>query len=140
VRLAALVAGAAALIAGAAAAEAPQVLYLLHCQGCHRADGSGSPGAVPSLLGVARFATLPAGRAYLVGVPGSAQAPLSDAELARVLNWMLDAFGPAEVAARVAPFEAAEVARLRTPLADVDGIRAGLVEALEGRASREPIE
>lgn len=118
------------LWAGAAAAEAPHVLYLLHCQGCHLADGSGLPGSVPSLVGVARFATRPEGRAYLIGVPGSAQAPLSDAELARVLNWLLAEFGPAEVAARVARFDAAEVARARTPLADVEAVRAGLLEAI----------
>lgn len=120
----------ACLWAGAAAAEAPRVLYLLHCQGCHRADGSGLPGAVPSLVGVARFATRPEGRAYLIGVPGSAQAPLSDAELAQVLNWLLAKFGPAEEAARVARFDAAEVARARTPLADVAAVRAGLLEAI----------
>jgi len=119
-----------ALLAGGAEAEDPRVLYLLHCQGCHLADGAGRPGAIPSLVGVARFAAAPEGRAYLVGVPGSAQAPLSDAVLAEVLNWMLAAFGPAEVAARVAPFEAAEVARYRTPLADVAGARARALEAV----------
>ena len=129
-RIAPLVLAGLALFAGAAGAEEPGVLYLLHCQGCHLADGTGRPGAVPSLLGVARFAALPEGRAYLVGVPGSAQAPLSDAELAAVLNWMLATFGPAEVAARVVPFAAAEVARHRRPLADVDAVRAELVEAL----------
>ena len=129
-RLAALALFGAALLATRAGAEDPRVLYQLHCQGCHLADGSGSPGAVPSLLGVARFATLPEGRAYLVGVPGSAQAPIGDAELAAVLNWMLAAFGPAEVAARVEPFGAEEVARLRTPLADVGAVRAELVRAL----------
>ncbi len=129
-RLGPLIGSALALLAGGAAAEDPRVLYLLHCQGCHLADGAGRPGAVPSLVGVARFAALPEGRAYLVGVPGSAQAPLSDAELAELLNWVLAAFGPAEVAARVAPFEAEEVARYRKPLADVAGARARLVEAM----------
>lgn len=117
-------------LAGVAAAEDARVLYLIHCQGCHLADGSGRPGAVPSLHGVARFATLPAGRAYLIGVPGSAQAPLTDAELADVLNWMLAEFGPAEVAAELAPFAAAEVARHRRPLADVEAVRSALLEAI----------
>ena len=85
---------------------------------------------MPSLAGVARFATLPEGRAYLVGVPGSAQAPLSDGELAAVLNWMLAEFGPGDVAARVAPYTAVEVRRHRVPLADVEGVRASLRRAL----------
>ena len=115
-------------------AERPQVLYQLHCQGCHLADGSGSPGAVPSLIGVARFATLTDGRAYLIGVPGSAQAPLSDDELASVLNWMMRQFGPVAVAERVAPFDAGEVGRHRTPpLRDVERVRAGLLEEIDGR-------
>ncbi|MGI9591256.1 MAG: c-type cytochrome [Myxococcota bacterium] len=132
-KLAALALLAAAFLAGRAAAEDPRVLYLLHCQGCHLADGSGSPGAVPSLVGVARFATLPEGRAYLVGVPGSAQAPIGDAELAAVLNWMLAAFGPADVAAQLEPFGEEEVARLRIPLADVGAVRAQLIDALAGK-------
>jgi mono/diheme cytochrome c family protein len=127
-----------ALAGTPAAAEDARVLYLLHCQGCHLADGSGSPGAVPPLAGVARFATLPEGRAYLVGVPGSAQAPLSDAELARVLSWMLGEFGPAEVAATVAPFSAAEVAALRRPLADVASARQAVLRELEGSGAGAP--
>jgi mono/diheme cytochrome c family protein len=118
------------LAAGPSAAEQAKVLYQLHCQGCHLPDGSGRPGAVPSLAGVARFATLPEGRAYLVGVPGSAQAPLSDVELAAVLDWMLAEFGPEDVAARVAPYTAAEVRRYRVPLADVEEVRASLLRAL----------
>ena len=51
-----------ALLAGGAEAEDPRVLYLLHCQGCHLADGAGRPGAIPSLVGVARFAAAPEGR------------------------------------------------------------------------------
>jgi mono/diheme cytochrome c family protein len=130
VRFAALLLVALGPLAGVAAAEEARVLYLLHCQGCHLADGSGRPGAVPSLLGVARFATVPGGRAYLIGVPGSAQAPLTDAELADVLNWMLAEFGPTDVAAKMAPFAAAEVARHRRPLVDVEAVRSELLEAM----------
>ena len=79
--------------ASAASAETPQILYMLQCQGCHLADGTGAPGAVPSLEGMGRFLSVPGGREYLVRVPGSAQSPLSDLELAEVLNWMLREFG-----------------------------------------------
>ena len=76
--------------------------YMLECQGCHLPDGSGSSqGSVPSLLdSVGRFVTVPAGRSFLVRVPGSAQSPLDDARLAAVLNWMIRNFGPAQVAAK----------------------------------------
>lgn len=122
---------AALLHAAPAAGEDPRIHYQLHCQGCHGPKGAGLPGAVPSLVGVARFATVPGGRAYLIRVPGSAQAPLGDAELAAVLNWLLREFGPAEVAARVAPFSEEEVARERRPLADVAAVRARLLAVLE---------
>ena len=126
-------AAAAALLAGApAAAESPQVLYLLHCQGCHLADGSGKAGAVPPLgPGLAIFPYDAGGRAYLVQVPGSAHSPLSDAELAAVLNWMVATFGPPEAAARLVPYHAEEVARYRaTPLVDVSAARAGLLREI----------
>ncbi|MEJ2013829.1 MAG: cytochrome c [Anaerolineales bacterium] len=67
--------------------------YLLHCAGCHRPDGTGLPPDVPSLVGpLGRIASSPAGRDYLARVPGAAQAPLTDAELAAVLNWVLAEF------------------------------------------------
>ena len=82
-RRAAAAACAALLAAAPAAAESPRILYLLHCQGCHLADGSGKPGAVPPLAAaLGRFPGVDGGRAYLVQVPGSAHSPLSDAELA----------------------------------------------------------
>jgi mono/diheme cytochrome c family protein len=136
---AALAAAASGLLAAAASAgESPRVLYMLHCQGCHLPDGSGRPGEVPSLAGtLGRLAAVPRGRAYLVQVPGSASSPLSDAELAAVLNWMLGAFSPAPPAASVAPYDAAEVARYRaTPLVDVAGARARLLRRLSGGAAQ----
>ena len=130
----AMVAGALVLAgAGPASAETAQIHYMLQCQGCHRADGSGSPGAVPSLTGfMGKFLTVPGGRAYLVRVPGSAQAPLSDADLAQVLNWMIRAFGPPAIAADFEPFRADEVAGLRaSPLTDVDSVRRALIRAID---------
>jgi mono/diheme cytochrome c family protein len=122
----------ALLPSGAASAELPDVLYMLHCQGCHLADGSGSPGAVPALGGsMARFLTVPGGREYLVRVPGSATSRLSDAELSRVLNWMVQRFGPASAAHAAAPYTEAEVAALRRrPLADVEALRLELLERI----------
>ena len=126
----------ALLAARSAGAYAPSVEYALNCQGCHRADGAGTPGSVPPLAGsVARFLSVPGGRAYLVQVPGVAQAPLDDAALAAVVNWMLHRFDDAHVPADFVPYAADEIGRLRTtPLTDVEGARRRLLDEIERRA------
>ena len=122
-----------------AAAASPETDYMLQCQGCHRADGSGFGEGVPDLRDqIGRFLHVPGGREFLVRVPGSAQAPLSDAALAAVLNWMIERFGPAAVAADFRPYSAAEVAAARTPLLDVEGERGRLLAAMETRAAEAP--
>ena len=128
----AALAAAVVLAAGVAAAYTPDVDYALECQGCHRADGAGTPGTIPTLRGaVARFLTVDGGREYLARVPGVAQAPLDDVALAAVLNWMLARFDPAGVPAGFAPYTAAEVGRLRTrPLVDVATERTRLLHAV----------
>ena len=127
------------LATGANASDA-RIDYMLQCQGCHLADGSGSPGSVPPLNDrVARFLLVPEGRGYLVRVPGSAQSPLDDDRLAAVLNWMVRAFGPAEIAASFSPYRGEEVRRLRArPLSDVDSLRRALlaeIARVEGRGA-----
>jgi mono/diheme cytochrome c family protein len=111
----------------------PALDYAVTCQGCHRADGAGTPGTVPPLAGsVGRFLRVPGGREFLVRVPGVAQAPLDDAALAAVLNWMLERFGPDDVPEGFVPYAAEEVRRLRQrPLTDVAGARRPLARAIE---------
>jgi mono/diheme cytochrome c family protein len=120
------------------ASASPQIDYMLHCQGCHLADGSGSPGGVPDLRNsIGRFVTVPGGRAYLVRVPGSASSALSDAALAGVLTWMVRRFGPAEVAAAFTPYIAEEVALQRAePLLDVEGMRRTLLDRIDAAGAR----
>jgi len=122
----------------AGAASGPALDYTLNCEGCHRADGTGTPGSVPALRGsVARVLAAPGGREYLARVPGVAQAPLDDAALAAVLNWLLEHFDHAHVPADFTPYDAAEVARLRKqPLVDVEGTRARLLG--EGGTAARP--
>ena len=119
-------------LAAAASSGDARIDYMLQCQGCHLADGSGSPGSVPALNDqMARFLLVPGGRDYLVRVPGSAQSPLDDERLAAVLNWMVREFGPAGVAGASAPYGADEVRRLRArPLADVDAVRRALLDEI----------
>lgn len=77
-------------------------------------DGRGLPPEVPSLhdLPAAMLASAE-GRGYLVRVPGVAQAPLTDAELAGVLNWMLDSFSASTRPEGFRPYVAGEVAQRR---------------------------
>lgn len=102
----------------------PRINYMLHCQGCHLADGSGKPGKVPDMRGLlGKFALLPEGRDYIGRVPGAANAHLTDAQLARVLNWLIPEMSP-EVAADFKPYSAEEVGRLRrNRLQEVRGAR-----------------
>jgi len=118
----------ACTLATAVRAYEPAVNYMLQCMGCHTPDGSGEPGRVPSLRDtVLPFARLPAGRRYIVQVPGTAQSTLSDAELAALINWMIVELGHATPQG-FAPFMAAEVAQYRrTPLTDVRSERERLL-------------
>jgi mono/diheme cytochrome c family protein len=117
-----------ALGATSAAAYEPRVNYQLQCMGCHTADGAGQPGRVPSVRdSLGRLALTPEGRSYLIRVPGVAQSPLSDADTAAVLNWMIKTLSdsPPE---RFDAITAEEVARWRhQPLADVTAARARLL-------------
>src|SRR5262245_14933277 len=128
-----------ALASLAGAANGPALDYTLNCEGCHRADGTGTPGSVPALRGsVARVLAAPGGREYLSRVPGVAQAPLDDAALAAVLNWMLDRFDRAHVPAGFTPYTADEVGRLRKqPLLNVEAERNSLVEQLKARTTSD---
>ena len=120
-RLAAL-AGIAALAAVRVGAEPPvREDYTLHCSGCHGLDARGTVGVAPTLHGLAPLLALAEGRDYLVRVPGVAQAPLSDARLARLLNWVLAEFSGS---APTPPYTAQEVGRLRRePLRDAPAAR-----------------
>lgn len=116
---------------GVGRAASPAVDYAVHCAGCHKADGGGQPGLVPSLHGVASLLRAPGGRAYLVRVPGVAQSPLGDAALAAVLNWSLARFSAPELPADFAGYTPEEVHALRArPLVDVFATRHELLRAL----------
>ncbi|MEM1433919.1 MAG: hypothetical protein AAGG11_07695 [Pseudomonadota bacterium] len=120
---------AAALVSGAAVAEerTPQVNYLLHCGGCHLPDGRGAP-PVPSLTDeVVQLSDVDAVRRYLVQVPGSSQAPVSDAELAEILNWVFTELRTVPLPAGFTPLTAEEVGSARaTVLLDPMGERTRL--------------
>jgi len=113
--------------------------WVLNCQGCHRLDGSGSDATAPSLAGtVAKFLWVPGGREYLARVPGVATSPLSDADLAEVMNWMLWRYDREHLPSNFQPFTAAEIGPLRSrPLRlEAAGMRRDLLSKAE--ASGQP--
>ena len=64
-------------------------------------------------------------------VPGAANAPISDAELAGLLDWIVRRFDAAHVPADFAGYTAEEVGRLRAqPLARVSVERAAVLAEL----------
>jgi mono/diheme cytochrome c family protein len=122
------------------ATEPAEADYMLNCQGCHLPEGQGFPDRqVPDLRHqMARFLNVPGGREFLVQVPGSAQTALNDADLARLLNWMLLRFSAAQMPADFQPYTAAEVGPLRKqPLARVSEVRSELLERI---ARQEQLE
>jgi mono/diheme cytochrome c family protein len=113
---------------------------MLYCMGCHGAQAEGVPGKVPPLAhSLGRFMRLPAGRNYILRVPGAANSVLSDAQLAEVLNWLARQFNSEELTADVPMFTAAEVTALRhTPLASVLATRREVVRDLAATGSAPP--
>ena len=109
------------------AAANPRIDYLLYCGGCHLENGSGDPPEVPDLRAdVDRIVSAPGGRAFMAQVPGSAQAPFSDAKLAGVLNYIVTEFNPE--LATFEPFTAEEIAGYRGgPLLDPGKRRAQIL-------------
>jgi hypothetical protein len=88
----------------------PDQLYTLNCWGCHQPRAQGIPGSVPRLSNsMGYFLHLPEGRAYLAEVPGVASSPLSDDEIARVLNWMLLTFSRRQAPKDFVPYSADEI-------------------------------
>lgn len=111
-------------------------LYMLHCSGCHGRDGAGSRvGRIPPFAGVVgHFSGEREGRRYLVLVPGVANSGLSDNDTARVLNYVLDAWG--EGAPRAA-YTAAEVNAIRrSRVDDIVALRRSILSDLARRGVR----
>jgi hypothetical protein len=124
---------------GAACAN-PAQDYMLFCMGCHGAQAEGVPGKVPPLAhSLGLFMRTPAGRNYLLRVPGASNSALSDAQLAAVLNWLAQQYNSEELAADVPMFTAAEVTAVRhAPLVSVLATRREVVRDLAATGSAPP--
>ena len=108
--------------------------YTIYCAGCHQMSGKGTPGLVPDLGEyMGKFAQHPESRPFLAQVPGSSSAPISDAELAQVLNWILFTMNAEQLNEDFTPYSASEVAEYRkTPVLEVIKVRDELVEKVLG--------
>jgi hypothetical protein len=119
----------------AAEDDPPAFAYLLHCAGCHLEDGSGDPPIVPDLrndlgllLGNAK------GRSYMLRVPGVADSPVAESQMAALMNWLIARLYPERTDFK--PFTVEEVAAARADrLADPLRHRRELFAELTGDQS-----
>jgi len=118
----------------AISAQRAEINYLLHCASCHQINGKGSPGNVPDLGEYpGRFAQHPDSRAFLAQVPGSSSAPISDQELADVLNWILYTMNMQQLTSEFKAYTAVEVGRYRkSPVVEIEKTRRRLIEKVVG--------
>lgn len=122
------------------AGQPPDFNYKVYCQGCHVPDGTGIPPEVPSLVAdMGRFLHVDGGRAYLVQVPGTSTAPLNNADIAALLNWMLETYARDSLPAGFQPYTAEEVAKYRAELLlDPAARRGALLSRLESEEPASP--
>ena len=108
--------------------------YLMGCVGCHGEAGVTIAQKVPDLKDqIGYFLHLPEGRAYLVRLPNVAFAPISDQQLAEMMNYMVFTLGGSSAPKDAKPYTAAEVGKLRKqPLTEIPlfQYRGALVERL----------
>ena len=109
-----------------------RVGFMLNCAGCHQPSGRGAAGTVPDLHDyLGEFAQHSESRSYPASVPGASGSPVSDEELAAILNWILYTMNAEQLRPDFRPYTAEEVGRYRaTPLVDVEPVRAALLRKL----------
>jgi hypothetical protein len=123
--------------------SASQSIYLQRCGGCHGIQGISNPTVVPTLRGqVGQFLCTQEGREYLLRLPSIATSPLSDQQVADLMNFVVFSLGGAQADAVRAPlFGSGEVHELRRkPLNEVALVkyRSSVVEALIQRCGASP--
>ncbi len=102
------------IVSGPALGASPRTNYLLYCSGCHLVNGEGSPPNVPTLHNeLGNMMAVQEMRSYLLRVPGASHTPLSDDDLAAVVNWVLSEFNGATLPANFQPINAGEVTEAR---------------------------
>ncbi len=117
-------------------AEPPHKLYMLNCMGCHGSKGQGVKGVSPSLIGIGNFLKVPGGRAYLIKAPDVRQSALTDAQVAAVMNWVLENFSRKSLPGKFAPYTPSEVHGYRAaPLPEFARTRKRLLREIASQKS-----
>lgn len=120
-----------AMLAGpAAASDKARADYILHCSGCHGMAGNGTvEGGIPAFPNsVGHIAGYENGRNYMLQVPGVITTDMDAAEIAGVLNYILEEWSDDIPAA---PFTAQEVTMRRAlPARDVVDYRREIAREL----------
>lgn len=119
----------------AVAGYSTPVNYQLQCAGCHLDDGEGSKANdTPRMKGfIGNFLKVEGGREFLVRVPGMSQSALNNAQLADLLNWLLQKEGIAGDSRpeHYQPYTEEEVAKTRkVSLLNLPETRAGLIREM----------
>jgi hypothetical protein len=80
---------------------------------------------------VGNFLKVPGGREYLVRVPGSANAPIGDEQLANLLNWILLTIAGESTPNGFTPYSGKEVGQMRAKsLTNIVTLRSNLIEKI----------
>ena len=117
-------------------ARPPAENYVIHCSGCHKPNGSGSPSnLVPDIRNViGHFTKVSKGREYLIQVADISQAPLRNDEIAALMNWVLREFSKQQLSKDFKPYTQEEVKELRENRpADLHANRRKLLASLQGK-------
>jgi hypothetical protein len=117
-----------------AAGKSASANFILRCSGCHGLRGDGAPEVgIPQFRNfVGAFAGDPAGRTYVVRVPGVSNSGLNDAEIADVINYVMKTWGGTSLPSSFVPFTEQEVVTRRAlPVADVVSLRREVVQHLK---------
>ena len=118
--------------------ERAQFNYKMFCQGCHSPDGGGATSVPPLKDNIGYFLEIPAGREYLVRVPGSATSALNDGNLAEVLNWIISEFSGDSAGENYERYTASEISRLRGyQLDEVENYRTELMAQIATAKARD---
>lgn len=109
-------------------ATSPRANYILHCSGCHGMQGLGTvEGGIPGFPdSVGHIVGTEIGRTYVMHVPGVVANSMSDAQIAGVMNYILDQWSE-----NGAHFTAEEVTRRRAePIGNLVAYRRQVVAEL----------
>lgn len=131
---------AALMLVSTVAGASPPMDYVMQCRGCHGEGAEGVPGKVPPLAHtLVQFMRSPAGRSYVLRVPGASNSMLSDAQLAAVLNWIAANFGRDQLPESAPAFSVQEVtATRRMPMVSLRATRRTVLKELAASGPAPP--